>query len=1322
MSSDSPIARILASLEGVEDHGDRYRALCPGHDDHNPSLDLKEVEEHGQNKVLMICRAGCETAAVLEKLGLEFKDLCSGNNGAESNNGSGTSGRIIATYDYTDAAGNLLHQTVRSEPKAFKQRRPDGKGGWIWNLKGIELVLYHLREILEARLKGETIYVFEGEKDCDRVRGEFGITATTCPMGAEKWCESYTHTLTGADVVLVPDNDEAGRRHVLKVAESLVDVAASVKILELPGLPEHGDTSDWLDTGGTKEEFHRLSSQSPPYIPSGDGDDMFGAVRFADLEEPEPRKSVVEDLVPQGHSCLIHGGGGSAKSIIAALAGVCISGDLEEFLGHRILLHGPVLIIDFELEVDEQHRRVRALCEGLGVEVPGNLYYLSGLGMSTKEVFERAHKVCEKLGVVLAVIDSIGFAMRGDMESSKDVNAFFGEYVDPLRALGVTPLIIDHQGKLQAGESYQRKTAFGSAFKEHRARSILQVEAVENNRDAGILKVRLRHKKANFVARLEPFDVELTFGPGRIDVKTVELTAADTASEETLSATERIKLALRDGDKTAAELSEYTGLSEGYLQNILPTLRREGTVRVVKTEGRTNTYGLPEPPDGDGPDDGGDEPPSGDGEGPGGSNPSNDVDEPPQGEYSTKYSEEGEAEASPVVPPSSSPSADTSTPKPIITIPTSLYRHGDGDDAKEGGVEPAQGNEAAQQPHPHLVTSDEELDALVRHLAGVDEVAVDLETCPPQKALDPRNGSIRLIPVAAEGLNKAVDLFKVHPGPLLDVLKTKTLVFFNGKFDLSFLNNAYGYEHQGEVRDVMLMYLIIYFATGKRVERKGRMYLEDPDETKGISSLAHVAKEYTGEVLDKGEQDSDWSSPDLSEAQIEYALRDTRILLPIYETLQRRLFELTLLRVVELEHRALLGVTWAENNGMPFDIEPWLGLAEENAEKAARLKAEINRYAPPHPEEGKEWNFNSGPQTVKALELLGYDTMKLPRTDSGKPSTSELALKSIKTPVQARDLAQAILRYRSVQKLASTYGEKWTKPLKPTDPERVIDGRAHTSYRQIVSTGRMGSRKPNLQNVPRDGGFRKAFRAPTDRRLVVADYAQVELLLGGIISGDEAMLEALKNGEDLHMKTAKALVGGRKIPAADLGKYRRRAKAVNFGFLYGMGAKRFVDHAMDKFDLDVTLEEAQRYRETFFETYPGVGRWHRQVGKACRRGEDVAFTMLGRPRKLSLQKSRYTGDYEPVFAEATNHPVQGSAADAFKLTVARLWETRNECPGNPLLVGMIHDEIILEVDEDHCEEAREWLTRCMSEAVKEVTGDPETPVVIEVEVRETWGG
>ena len=262
MGSDRPIDRVLGALEDVERHNGYFRALCPAHDDHSPSLDIKEVGENDQKKVILKCQAGCETAAVLEKVGLEWKDLFS-SNGAKSSDGARSPGRIVATYDYTDAAGNLLHQTVRYEPKRFLQRRPDGEGGWVWELGGIEPVLYNLPRIYRALLDGDTIYVLEGEKDCNRAWEELGVTATTCSMGAQKWRESYTHVLAGADVILVPDNDEPGGEHAEMVATELLPFAASVKILKLPDLPEKGDLSDWIDAGGTREEFDPWSRKPP---------------------------------------------------------------------------------------------------------------------------------------------------------------------------------------------------------------------------------------------------------------------------------------------------------------------------------------------------------------------------------------------------------------------------------------------------------------------------------------------------------------------------------------------------------------------------------------------------------------------------------------------------------------------------------------------------------------------------------------------------------------------------------------------------------------------------------------------------------------------------------------------------------------------------------------------------------------------------------------------------------------------------------------------------------------------------------------------------
>ena len=295
----TPLRRVLDCLGSVEERNGYFAALCPAHDDHDPSLHIKEVGENDDRKVMLICRAGCDTEKVLKEAGLKWEDLF-------VKNGTFPSGRnIVAAYDYTSPTGELLHQTVRYEPKSFSQRRPDGDGGWVWSLKGLEPVLYNRRSVMQATLAGETIYILEGEKDCDRAREELGITATTCAMGAEKWRDSYTHTLAGANVILVPDNDEAGRKHSVKVAEELLPFAASVKLLELPGLPEKGDLSDWIDLGGTREELDRLVVETPEFDSAHKGEEL-------GQNESLPVKTVSEVLAESGE-----GSDWKVKSLLA---------------------------------------------------------------------------------------------------------------------------------------------------------------------------------------------------------------------------------------------------------------------------------------------------------------------------------------------------------------------------------------------------------------------------------------------------------------------------------------------------------------------------------------------------------------------------------------------------------------------------------------------------------------------------------------------------------------------------------------------------------------------------------------------------------------------------------------------------------------------------------------------------------------------------------------------------------------------------------------------------------------------------------------------
>src|SRR5262249_4748905 len=157
-----------------------------------------------------------------------------------------------AIYDYTDAAGELLFQVIRFEPKSFRQRRPNSTGGWDWSMKGVRRVLYRLPELVEAVAAERTIFIAEGEKTVDALV-RLGVPATCSAGGAGKWRDDYSKYLSGADVVILPDKDEPGEGHCGAVAKSLAGVSAKVRVLRLPGLAPKGDAFDWVQAGGSAE-------------------------------------------------------------------------------------------------------------------------------------------------------------------------------------------------------------------------------------------------------------------------------------------------------------------------------------------------------------------------------------------------------------------------------------------------------------------------------------------------------------------------------------------------------------------------------------------------------------------------------------------------------------------------------------------------------------------------------------------------------------------------------------------------------------------------------------------------------------------------------------------------------------------------------------------------------------------------------------------------------------------------------------------------------------------------------------------------------------
>ena len=276
------LAEAIAHLcEDAHPFHDGWRARCPHHQgtsDNSLSIDPAD------DRVILHCFGGCEHTAVVHALGLRMADLF-----VEQRPSNGHK-RIVAVYDYVDADGTLVHQTVRYEPKAFRQRRPDpvNPGEYLWNLTGIEPVLYHLPQVLAALQRDELLYLVEGEKDVHALE-RLGLTATCNPMGAGKWRRSYSATLRGAHVVILPDNDQAGVTHTDRVARALDGIAASVKVV--PGLhagKPGGDISDWCAAGGTREALEAASAKVPFFRPfSGAGS-----------EKEVPIKSDSYELIP----------------------------------------------------------------------------------------------------------------------------------------------------------------------------------------------------------------------------------------------------------------------------------------------------------------------------------------------------------------------------------------------------------------------------------------------------------------------------------------------------------------------------------------------------------------------------------------------------------------------------------------------------------------------------------------------------------------------------------------------------------------------------------------------------------------------------------------------------------------------------------------------------------------------------------------------------------------------------------------------------------------------------------------------------------------
>ena len=491
----------------------------------------------------------------------------------------------------------------------------------------------------------------------------------------------------------------------------------------------------------------------------------------------------------------------------------------------------------------------------------------------------------------------------------------------------------------------------------------------------------------------------------------------------------------------------------------------------------------------------------------------------------------------------------------------------------------------------------------------------------------------------------------------------------NLKYDLSVIAR-YGIEMRGVAHDTMLASYVYNSVAGK----------QDMDSL-ALRFLQHNCISFE-QVAGKGKNQLTFNQIDLEQAA-PYAAEDADVTLRLHHCLQGLLEQepalLSVYRDIEVPLVPVL--SRIERTGVLIDDQQ---LAHQSQEIAARL-VELERKA--YDIAGQEFNLSS----PKQLQTILFEQMKLPvvkKTPSGTPSTNEEVLQELALDYP---LPAVILEYRGLAKLKSTYTDKLPKMINPAT------GRVHTSYHQAVTaTGRLSSTDPNLQNIPirnQEGRrIRQAFIAPAGWKIMAVDYSQIELRIMAHLSGDPALLQAFQQGKDIHAATAAEIIG---IDIEQVtSEQRRRAKAVNFGLIYGMSAFGLAKQ------LGIPRGEAQHYMDKYFERYPGVlGYMEDTRTMAAEQG--YVETLFGRRLHLPEIQSRNGMRRKAAERAAINAPMQGTAADIIKkamLLVDNWIETEGQ--GRVKLLMQVHDELVFEVQESALSEIESKVQELMESAAQ----------------------
>ncbi|EKO3840391.1 DNA polymerase I [Vibrio harveyi] len=506
----------------------------------------------------------------------------------------------------------------------------------------------------------------------------------------------------------------------------------------------------------------------------------------------------------------------------------------------------------------------------------------------------------------------------------------------------------------------------------------------------------------------------------------------------------------------------------------------------------------------------------------------------------------------------------------------------------------------------------------------------------------------------------------------------------NLKYDASVLAR-YGIEMKGIKHDTMLASYVYNSVGGKH----------DMDSL-ALRFLQHSCISFE-QIAGKGKNQLTFNQIDLDEAS-PYAAEDADVTLRLHNRLFANIEQDEKLKTVyeEIEMPLVPVLSRIERTGVLIDD---MKLSAQSVEIAARLD-ELEQKAYEIAEQ--EFNMNS----PKQLQTLLFEKMGLPvikKTPSGTPSTNEEVLQELALDYP---LPKLILEYRGLAKLKSTYTDKLPKMINPST------GRVHTSYHQAVTaTGRLSSTDPNLQNIPirnEEGRrIRQAFVAPTGYKILAVDYSQIELRIMAHLSGDKALLDAFRDGKDIHAATAAEIMG---VSIEDVSsEQRRRAKAVNFGLIYGMSAFGLAKQ------LGIPRGEAQAYMDKYFERYPGVMQYMEDTRSAASE-QGFVETIFGRRLHLPEIQSRNGMRRKAAERAAINAPMQGTAADIIKkaMLLVDQW-IQEEGNGRVKLLMQVHDELVFEVEESSLSEIESKVQNLMESAA-----ELKVPLVAEAGHGDNW--